>query len=614
MARSSKGRWLAKPCSKVAAETDNGGNSTSSPANKESSATSPRSLTSTMVSSPVSSVKHLIPSLSALAVPPFTPTAALSASDNLEVDAPPPIFAYEMKSKDKECSPGYWLMESEGIRPIQLLLNRLQSWQVLLKRIYDHFVLYATVESQVTKSYQKMDQALFFKQPNEESSSSQNGSDKDFLLHENFSPKIGIRAVLEAWQHHHRSNARQHSELENFLRLRALPKLAMMKKELKRMIGSVRCDDRLTLSTLCKLKEEAARRVARLNKQLTWFDDHPHLAHTQQDPWLMNSSVVKQLTKVYQHENKIHDTVLRLQRQVRRSEENIVEEMRQLCLEMDELYKDKWPRNYSGIRSIMQLFDGIQKHDDWYHFVDRCKDQLVSDRAGFRHPEKLRYQNHNHPLLQPLFAARMERKSSVLQQWQEHIYVLTPAGFLHEYKHAKNYPARPDCSRYVPHFKVTTLSNNLQDNLIFRLQPGTVSHATDGSIPILANEWISTAPSIMNKASPNRGLTLRAQSAEHMQVWLSHLFRLSDVSTAHRPIRALPMRSHTTPSIVSSDQATARSSKETNRYISPGGSLNPSVMFSSTRLAPNVPDSPRTGQMRKVLLDMINENASLDSK
>jgi hypothetical protein len=227
------------------------------------------------------------------------------------------------------------------------------------------------------------------------------------------------------------------------------------------------------------------------------------------------------MVKVYSQENKIHETVLRLQREILVSEEQIVLELKQVCQQMYQLYESSNLGLDKGIQHIMTTMDGIQS--DWQKFHQDHQHHLVSENAAFRHPDHLQYPNHTHPLLQPIFAARMERKSHFRRKWKESIYVLTEAGFLHEYMDPHDYPGRPKASIFIPHFKVSSVSTHLHHDLIFEIQPHKASRIKTGSPN---KQWHKTAPRL--GCHDRWTWKLRAKSAQDMEVWIKHLTNCSE--------------------------------------------------------------------------------------
>ncbi|KAI9010390.1 hypothetical protein CLU79DRAFT_773567 [Phycomyces nitens] len=377
--------------------------------------------------------------------------------------------------------------------------------------------------------------------PQESVSSTEKLEEKEHLLQIHFSFEGGIRQVCDAWQSYHDKRAKDHQAFGQFLQTQWLPSLAAIKRELKWMLRAVRSDDRLTLSTLGRLKEETEKRLERLDRQLTFFNQHPDHGYSRQDPWLMNAAVVEQIIKLHRQENKFHETVLRLQQETLISEEQLIEEFRSLCQQLYAMQEKSELGIDRGFQSVMDTFERVKMDGDWLDFAERAKDNLVSENAAFRRPdERLEYPNHSHPLLQPIFAARMERKSSVLHHWHEHIYVLTPAGFLHEYKSTKSYPEHPSTSIFVPHYNVSTISTHLlHHNLVFQLQPQSNGGASrrlfypaPSSMNSLPREWgsaSSSSPRSMLRPSSAKTITFRAKSAKDMQAWLEQL-----TATSHR--------------------------------------------------------------------------------
>ncbi|ORZ20596.1 hypothetical protein BCR42DRAFT_476185 [Absidia repens] len=502
-------------------------------------------------------------------------------------ETPPPIFACDQHTPypitmDQYGSPD---LQQLGIQPVKLLLERLEAWQDVTKCLYNHFEALALVESSIVKSYYKLEDILAFEhhgiggsnnqqRPLDVTGDNSNGSNSNrdmqnsnglresggsrnkkklgrptpetaavlspSTLESHFAKTAGIRQVCDAWQMYHLKNAKDHIDYSSFIRAQGLPLLANIKNELKYIIRSVRSDDRLSLTHLAKLKEEAAKRLTRLDQQLTFFDRHPDHGDTKEDPWLMNTRVIKQMLKVYQQENKMHETVIRLQREIMALEKQLMEDLRQFCQQLYTLRESSWLGVDRGLLEIMRAFDNVTNDADWDTFINQCKDQLVSEEASYRHPERLQYPNHNHPLVQPLFAARMERRSSILHNWHEYIYVLTPAGFLHEYRNPKSYPSHPTSTAYIPEYNVTTLSTNRHHDLIFQLQP----YALAPSFPRLTSSNTISGrcgtPSISSKpfgrattTRTRKNITLRAKSAQDMQTWLEHM---TVCSHRYRPV------------------------------------------------------------------------------
>lgn len=268
----------------------------------------------TAIGSP-SSVKLLFPSLSMFNLP-SAPIASPTTATCKEI-APPPQFAVDHTKRHrllKKLKPRKRIQKAypsafetylfddalpgslhQGIRPVRLLLERLQAWYLLAKRLLRHFELLASVEHRVSKTYRKLDRVSIFAAPKKHHrriithKSRRRFYRDERLLKIHFAFQGGVRGVCDAWQHYHHDASKDHAEFATFLRNEAMPTLSNIKRELKWMIKSIRADDRLSLRTLTLQKREAAKRLKRLDRQLVFFDEHPYHGYTKKDPWLMNA-------------------------------------------------------------------------------------------------------------------------------------------------------------------------------------------------------------------------------------------------------------------------------------------------------------------------------------
>ncbi|KAI9318561.1 hypothetical protein BX666DRAFT_1876760 [Dichotomocladium elegans] len=517
-----------------------------------SSATSSPVLTSPSPSP--SPLKHLIPSISLLDFP--------AIANNPFVTGTPDTGDDDANHSVKSCSPPFFdcddmdvfdEAQNRAIRPVQILTNRLEAWYLLTKQLHDFFNSLAAAETQVAKAYRHLSGPTT-------GTSRRRGSigdeDKCTAIGWHFEYQDGIRQICHSWLMHTIDTANGHDTMSHYLQTHGIPALTNMKRELKGMIRSVKTDDRLRLSALAKLRRDAKRRFLRLAHQLAFFEQHPDQGHTKEDPWLVNAGVIRQMLKVYHQTNKMHETVLRLQKEVMISEQQLVQAFKQLCHDIYKI-REQTPLGIDATYEKMkQAVEATQADADWHAFMASFKDDLIPEHARFLHPDKLRYPNHSHPLLQPLFASRMERSSSFLRRWQEYIYVLTPAGFLHEYRSSKSYPIKPDTTIFIPHYNVSTLSTNLHHNLIFQLQPQALPkhiYAFSSSVSDISSST-STLSSYMSSREPrikltrNKTITFRAKSASDMQLWLEHLTQLSH--------RYRPAVSYTAPPFLQPTNAT----------------------------------------------------------
>lgn len=69
---------------------------------------------------------------------------------------------------------------------------------------------------------------------------------------------------------------------------------------------------------------------------------------------------------------------------------------------------------------------------EWISFSARS-DHLIDPETPLRNPEYILYPSKEDPSVVPVHVGMMERKKRFTRSWRESYFVLTPAGFLHEY-------------------------------------------------------------------------------------------------------------------------------------------------------------------------------------
>jgi hypothetical protein len=76
---------------------------------------------------------------------------------------------------------------------------------------------------------------------------------------------------------------------------------------------------------------------------------------------------------------------------------------------------------------------GVPAEKEWKYFSSRESSLLKPDYKP-RDPLAVEFPFSDHPSTKPVLEARLDRKSTVLKRRQPAYYVLTPSGYLHEYK------------------------------------------------------------------------------------------------------------------------------------------------------------------------------------
>ena len=92
--------------------------------------------------------------------------------------------------------------------------------------------------------------------------------------------------------------------------------------------------------------------------------------------------------------------------------------------------------------SIQDSFGGLSSHfaslapdNEWISFAART-DHLLDPDTPLRDPQNISYPSKTDPSVAPVHTGHLERKKRFTRRYRESYFVLTPAGFLHEYASA----------------------------------------------------------------------------------------------------------------------------------------------------------------------------------
>ena len=127
-------------------------------------------------------------------------------------------------------------------------------------------------------------------------------------------------------------------------------------------------------------------------------------------------------------ENALHENIVNLQDEVHLFEQNLVENIRDIAHRLQNFRMEKLEsRKVFG--QVTATLNTITRDTEWNEFVRRNAGNLISDKAAYKTDQDISYPNQNHDLVQPIKVGLLERKSGLMRNWTEGLYVLTPGRF-----------------------------------------------------------------------------------------------------------------------------------------------------------------------------------------
>lgn len=168
------------------------------------------------------------------------------------------------------------------------------------------------------------------------------------------------------------------------------------------------------------------------------------------DPFVANALVLSQLTKQVHAENALQKSIIIMQQNSAHFESGLVRAVQSAWATFDE-----WQTRMST--SVQETYKGLGTHlaslepdREWIEFAARS-DQLVDPETPLRDPTAIAYPGRDDPSTGAVHTGYLERKKRFTRAYREAFYVLTPAGFLHEYTSSDPVQApEPSWSLFLP--------------------------------------------------------------------------------------------------------------------------------------------------------------------
>jgi hypothetical protein len=214
--------------------------------------------------------------------------------------------------------------------------------------------------------------------------------------------------------------------------------------------------------------------------------------------------------------------MLNLQKEYAIFERQLVENTRNVLRSLQDYRTEGKAISDHTIHMIMDTFDKLEADCEHQVFSVRRQGELVPENAVYKNPSDYSFENQHHQLVNPIQTGYLERKTFVTKNWAENRYILTPTGYLHEYKNEKDYPCHPDASIFIPHTTVVGTNTNMHQGYIFEIR----------------GKNNSTRNKFMKSLERDKTYTFRARNGEDMQKWMdvmtpmSHQFR---AAVPHEP-------------------------------------------------------------------------------
>lgn len=163
--------------------------------------------------------------------------------------------------------------------------------------------------------------------------------------------------------------------------------------------------------------------------------------HTE-DPFITHRGVLSRLDGQVQEENAHHSTLIALQNECAQFEAKIVRSIQDMIGQMSSQSSGQAQALQNSHQQLLNVTNSVSPSSEWNGFVARDK-TLANPNAAPRTAKSVVFPGSEHESTKPVIEGDLLRKGTVIKKYSSAYYVLTPSGFLHEFK-SKSFETDPD--------------------------------------------------------------------------------------------------------------------------------------------------------------------------
>ncbi|RDB30211.1 Cytoskeletal signaling protein slm1 [Hypsizygus marmoreus] len=304
----------------------------------------------------------------------------------------------------------------QDLRPSDVLIERFIAWKAIIKQLIAYFEGIADIENNTAKELTRLGAVI----------------QVPFRSGNQFLGEGGLQDVYYGIRDKTRVIADQHANLGRTIDGSIVQHLQKLRTEIKAHIKNVQNDTGKLATSVAKERELSAKFISELASSISSYKNTPMSVTNKTDPYVCNTAVTRQLQKQVHEENLLQKSIIIMQQNSAHFEEGIVRSLQSAWQTFDE-----WQSRSS--LAIQDSFRGLSTHmaslapdREWISFSARS-DHLLDPDTPLRNPENIVYPSKDDPSVIAVHTGHLERKKRFTRHYRESYFVLTAAGFLHEY-------------------------------------------------------------------------------------------------------------------------------------------------------------------------------------
>lgn len=148
--------------------------------------------------------------------------------------------------------------------------------------------------------------------------------------------------------------------------------------------------------------------------------------------YVVNAAVRRQLSKQVNEENALQRSTITMQQNSATFEATLIRDIQSAWQTFEDWQSRMSTSTQQTWKVVGKAMHSLVPDQEWKHFSTRT-DHLLDPETPLRDPTAIKYPSQKEPSITPVHTGHLERKTKYTHTYKESYFVLTAAGFLHEY-------------------------------------------------------------------------------------------------------------------------------------------------------------------------------------
>ncbi|BFZ56602.1 hypothetical protein PYCC9005_003649 [Savitreella phatthalungensis] len=309
--------------------------------------------------------------------------------------------------------------------PSELLEQRFKAWRSLVSDLESYFKHVEKIHDSNSKDWARVAKTI----------------DVPFQKDQQTFEGSGVRDIFSQLQGHATKLSNDHQTFGNQVDSTLVKGAKRLDGEIKDFVKRLDKDGVKGSKSVSKLQSDTEKHITLLGTHIAKSSGPASSIKASEDPYITHRGVLHRLHNQVTEENDHTDTLLALQKECADFEAQIVQSIQNLVSQLGSQASAEATNLQNSHNSLSQNTSTVTPTAVWGTFAQ--KGGLLDAHAPKRSANSLVFAGKDDKATVPVIEGDLFRKGTVIKKYNAGYYVLTPSGFLHEFK-SKSHESDPE--------------------------------------------------------------------------------------------------------------------------------------------------------------------------